>query len=127
MYRRTTTLNPSAPEDQLAWLLLRVIAQLSPCMEATLAAHVAWGEDDGFAFAPRLQGRLGHALQKLGDLAFIRLAGEHIVITEEGLRVLDRRQIAAAPERHDPAAEASRTGGDTIEDIGHALSTALPG
>jgi hypothetical protein len=125
MHQRVSTLDPSTSEHQLAWLLLRVVAQLSPCTEGTLVAHVTCGEGGRGASAARMQERLGNALRKLRELAFIRRAGEHIAITEEGLRILDRPPIAAAPERHESSAKASRPGGDTIEEIGHALSAAL--
>jgi len=38
MQRRVNALEGLNPEDQLAWLLLRVVAELSPCTERSLLA-----------------------------------------------------------------------------------------
>jgi hypothetical protein len=87
------------PNDQLAWLVLRVIDQLSPCTEASLLAVVVPGDQD----ATRAQERLGPegrklvdtALRKLDALGFVRLNRTQIDLTDEGRRFLHELPVAA--------------------------------
>jgi hypothetical protein len=109
------------PNDQLAWLVLRVIDELSSCTEASLLAVVATGDQD----ATRAQARFGpegrklvdSALRKLDGLGFVRLDRTQIDLTDEGRRFL--RELPAAALRLD---ERSISASDIGSDHASALS-----
>ncbi len=77
--------------DQLAVLVLRLIAEHSPCAETYLLARVAGGDSDegANASASHAQGLICDALRKLKSLGCIEFIQEQIAITDEGKRVLD--------------------------------------
>jgi murein L,D-transpeptidase YcbB/YkuD len=93
MRRGVKTLEDAKGRDQLTWLLLRVIAKLSPCTTTSLIAHVSGGN------APRELGRAApgshtrnlilDALLKLEILDFIQTCEEQIVLTDKGRRCRD--------------------------------------
>jgi hypothetical protein len=102
--------------DQLAWLVLRVIDERSPCTEACLLALVATGDEN----AARAQTKfglggyelVGGALQKLRRLGFVRLNQTQIDVTDEGRRFL--RELPAAALRLDErSSSTSAVRGDT--------------
>jgi hypothetical protein len=109
------------PNDQLAWLVLRVIDELSSCTEASLLAVVATGDQA----ATRAQARFGpegrklvdSALRKLDGLGFVRLDRTQIDLTDEGRRFL--RELPAAALRLD---ERSISASDIGSDRASALS-----
>jgi len=91
----------SNPEDQLAWLVLRVIAALSPCAKASLIDYVIAAGDSNSKvgqsiFTPHRRKLVGDALLKLKGFAFIRLTQEQIVITDEGRRFLSELESIAS-------------------------------
>jgi len=87
------------PNDQLAWLVLRVIDELSPCTEASLLAVVAPGDQDATRtqarFAPEGRKLVDSALRKLDGLGFVRLDRTQIDLTDEGRRFLRELPVAA--------------------------------
>jgi len=91
------------PNDQLAWLVLRVIDELSPCTEASLLAVVATGDQDATRaqaqFGPEGREFVDSALRKLDGLGFVRLDRTQIDLTDEGRRFL--RELPAAALRLD--------------------------
>jgi hypothetical protein len=90
MRRDVLAFERSKRGDQLAWLVLRVIAQLSPCTKTSLIAYVAEGDSkrgQTTLSAQRLELILT-ALLKLKGLAFVRFAQEQIALTDEGKRFL---------------------------------------
>ncbi len=100
----TKPIESSNPEDQLAWLVLRVIAALSPCRKASLIDYViAAGDSSSKAgqttFTPHRRKLVGDALLKLKASAFIRFTQEQIAITDEGRRFLTELELIAS--RHD--------------------------
>ena len=84
--------------DQLAFLVLRLIAEHSPCAETYLLSRVAGGgSDDGAnASAAHAQGLICDALRTLKSLGFIEFIQEQIAITDDGERFLDG---SLAPKR----------------------------
>lgn len=114
MRGRISALEDLNPVDQLACLVLRVLAELSPCTERSLIECVSGG-------APRSQpGQASHshtrelvhsALLKLKALAFIHFAKERIAITDEGRRCLEDlpvvtlRQCGRSAEARDSKAD----------------------
>ena len=102
--------------DQLAWLVLRVIDERSPCTEACLLALVATGDENAARAQTKfgLGGRelVGGALQKLRRLGFVRLNQTQIDLTDEGRRFL--RELPAAALRLDErSSSTSAVRGDT--------------
>jgi L,D-transpeptidase-like protein len=87
MRRGITPFEDSGWRDELAWLLLRVIAELSPCTTNSLIAHVSADISAGEA------GRASHtrklvldALLKLEILDLIDSSQDQILLTEKGRR-----------------------------------------
>jgi hypothetical protein len=72
--------------DQLAFLVLRLIAEHSPCAETYLLSRVTGADpDDGAnASASHAQGLICDALRKLKSLGFIEFIHEEIAITDDG-------------------------------------------
>jgi len=103
------------PNDQLAWLVLRVIDELSPCTEASLLAVVAPGDHDATrtqaSFGPEGRKLVDSALRKLDGLGFVRLDRTQIDLTDEGRRFL-RGLPAAALRLDERSTSASDIGGD---------------
>jgi hypothetical protein len=100
MRRGITSFEDSGWRDELAWLLLRVIAELSPCTTNSLVAHVS---GDIFPGEP---GRASHirnlvldALLKLEILDLIDSSGEQIVLTDKGRRRRNEASIPASQRR----------------------------
>ena len=83
----------SNPDDQLAWLVLRVIAALSPCTKASLIDRVIAAGDFN---TPHRRKLVGAALLKLKASAFIRFTQEQIAITYEGRRFLTELELIAS-------------------------------
>jgi hypothetical protein len=96
----TKPLESSNPEDQLAWLVLRVIAALSPCPKASLIAYVAAGDSKSIVGQTTLtlhrRKLIGEALLKLKGFAFVRFTQEQIAITDEGRRFLSELELVAS-------------------------------
>ena len=118
----------SIPGDQLAWLVLRVVAELSPCTKSSLIAQVlgrgnSKSERSDAASASHMQKVIGRALLTLKELAFVQFADKQIVIAEKGRRFLDALPLAglSGDERSAKTNEPS----ETIEEIGRSLGTAL--
>jgi hypothetical protein len=91
----------SNPEDQLAWLVLRVIAALSPCTKASLIDYVIAAGDSNSkvgqtTFTPHRRKLVGDALLKLKGFAFIRFTQEQIAVTDEGRRFLSELELIAS-------------------------------
>jgi DNA-binding PadR family transcriptional regulator len=89
--------------DQLAFLVLRLIAEHSPCAETDLLSRVAGGDSDGEpnASASHAQGLICDALRKLKSLGLIEFVQEQIAITDEGRRVLEgslRESASSQPQ-----------------------------
>ena len=97
----TKPFESSNPEDQLAWLVLRVIAALSPCRKASLIDYVIAAGDSSSevgqtTFTPHRRKLVGDALLKLKGFAFIRFTQEQIAITDEGRRFLNDLELIAS-------------------------------
>jgi hypothetical protein len=97
----TKPFESSNPEDQLAWLVLRVIAALSPCAKASLIDYVMAAGDSNSkvgqtTFTPHRRKLVGCALLKLKGFAFIRFTQEQITITDEGRRFLSELESIAS-------------------------------
>ncbi len=88
MRRGVKAFEDSNWRDQFAWLLLRVIAELSPCTSTSLIAHVSGGDpasERGRAPADSHARKLiFDALLKLEILDFIQSAQDQIAITDKG-------------------------------------------
>src|SRR5262249_712758 len=89
------------PEDQLAWLVLRVIAALSPRTKASLIDYViAAGDPNSKVGQNTLTSHrrklVGDALLKLNEFAFIRFTQEQITISDEGRRFLSELELPAS-------------------------------
>jgi murein L,D-transpeptidase YcbB/YkuD len=82
--------------DELACLLLRVIAELSPCTTTSLLAQVSRGKLPSDSHTRNL---ILDALLKLEILDFIQSAEEQIAITDEGRRFLGDSPAASAQRR----------------------------
>jgi L,D-transpeptidase YcbB len=103
MRRDVKTLEDSDSRDQLAWLLLRVIAEHSSCTETSLVDYISGG-DSGSALgdtAPESHVRdlISNALLKLEALALIQFSQKQIAITDEGRRFLDGLPVDPSPPR----------------------------
>jgi murein L,D-transpeptidase YcbB/YkuD len=103
MRRGVKALEDSNSRDQLAWLVLRVVARLSPCTKTSLIAYVS-----GDYSTPELRHTVSgshkrepifDALTKLDALTFVQFAREQIAITDEGRRFLDDLPVVAARPR----------------------------
>ena len=112
--------------DHLAWLVLRVIAALSPCTKASLISYLAAGDPKSeigvTTFTAHTRELISNALLKLEGLAFIRCAQGQIVISDEGRRILGEFPVVAL-RLGDRSAETSGSRSDTIEEINRALQT----
>ena len=119
MQRRVNALEGLNPEDQLAWLLLRVVAELSPCTERSLLDRIL-----GSALLSR-QASNSHtrelvcsALIKLNELTFIRFTNARIAITDQGRQFLDELPAGGLGGQ---SAETSESWGYTSGTINRAL------
>ena len=76
---------------QLAFLVLQLIAEHSPCAETYLLSHMAGADsDDGTdASASHTHGLICDVLRQLKSLGFIEFIQEQIAITDVGRRFLD--------------------------------------
>ena len=96
----TKPFESSSPDDQLAWLVLRVIAALSPCRQASLVDYVIAAGDSnskiGQTTFTHRRKLVGDALLKLKRFAFIRFTQEQIAITDEGRRFLNELELIAS-------------------------------
>jgi len=99
--RRGVKAVDSNSRDQLAWLVLRVIAALSPCKKASLIAYVSGSASELGRNASDSHTRelVFNALLKLKALVFIEFAQEKIAITDEGRRFLDELPVVALRPR----------------------------
>jgi hypothetical protein len=124
MHRSIKPFEGSDPGDQLAWLVLRVIAALSPCTKTSLITYLAAGDSKSeiglTTFTAHTRQLISNALLKLEGLVFIRFARGQIAISDEG-----RRFLGELPDvvfrRDDRSAETSGSRSDTIEEINRAL------
>jgi L,D-transpeptidase YcbB len=84
--------------DQLAVLVLRLIAEHSPCAKSYLLSRVTGADpDDGAnASASHAQGLICDALRKLKSLGFVEFAQEEIEITNDG-RLFLEGSLAESP------------------------------
>ena len=119
MQRRVNALEGLNREDQLAWLLLRVVAELSPCTERSLLERIL-----GSALLSR-QASNSHtrelvcsALIKLNELTFIRFTNAQIAITDQGRQFLDELPVRRLDGQ---SAETSQSWGYTSGAINRAL------
>jgi murein L,D-transpeptidase YcbB/YkuD len=97
--RRGITSFENGWRDELAWLLLRVIAELSPCSTNSLIAHVS-GD-----IPPGEPGRASHtrklvldALLKLEILGLIDSSQEQIVLTDKRRRRWNKSAVPASAQ-----------------------------
>ena len=106
MRRGVKAVEDSNSGDQLAWLVLRVIATLSPCKTTSLIAYVSGSTSELGHTASDSHTRelIFNALLKLKALVFIELAQEKIAITDEGRRFLDELPVVALRARRPYAA-----------------------
>ena len=96
MRRGVIPFEDSGWRDELAWLLLRVIDELSPCTTKSLVAHVSGDIPPGTpGHASHTRKLVLDALLKLEMLDFIDSSQEQIVLTDKGRR---RRDEAALPD-----------------------------
>jgi hypothetical protein len=95
MQRGVKGLDDSILGHQLAWLVLRVIAELSPCTKTSLVAYVSGGDSTSEAG----HNNISNALLQLKALTFIQFAQEQIAITDEGRRFLDDLTVVAVRPR----------------------------
>ena len=121
MCQGVEALEGSNPGDQLAWFVLRFIAELSPCTETSLITYVSGGDSTSelghTASASHTRELICNALLKLKELAFIQLTEEQIAITDEGRRFLDKLPVVALRQHDYRSAETSETKAD------HAVAT----
>ena len=85
----------------MAWLVLRVIAALSPCTRASLIDYVIAAGDSNSkvgqgTFTPHRRKLIGYAFLKLKGFAFIRFTQEQIAITDEGRQFLSELELIAS-------------------------------
>jgi len=124
MRRSIKPFEGSNPGDQLAWLVLRVIAARSPCTETSLIAYVTAGDsksEEGLTtFTPHTRELICNSLLKLKGLAFIRFAQEQIAITEEGRRFLSELPVVALG-LDGRSAKTNKSWSDTFEEINASL------
>ena len=91
MWEPVNALEDRNPVDQLACLVLRVIAELSPCTERSLVELLPEGDprsQTGQVRRSHMRELVHGALLKLKALAFIEFSGERIAITDKGKRCL---------------------------------------
>lgn len=91
MWEPVNALEDRNPVDQLACLVLRVIAELSPCTERSLVELLPEGgprSQTGQVRRSHMRELVHGALLKLKALAFIEFSGERIAITDKGKRCL---------------------------------------
>ena len=90
-------------KDRLTWLVLRVVAELSPCKETSLIAYISGGgsmsELERTASESHTRELILNALLKLKALGFIEFAQDKVAITDEGKRFLDELPIVALRTR----------------------------
>jgi murein L,D-transpeptidase YcbB/YkuD len=101
MRREVKALEDSNSGDQLAFLVLRVVAELSPSTKTSLIAYVSGGDStSGHTVSdPHTRELIFNALLTLKALAFIQFAQEQIAITDEGRRFLDKLPVVALRPR----------------------------
>jgi len=121
MGRGVKALEESNLKDQLALLVLRVVAEISPCTETSLIAYVSGAdctpESGHTESASQARELICNALLKLKELAFIQLTEEQIALTDEGRRFLDKLPVVALRQHDCRSAETSETKAD------HAVAT----
>jgi murein L,D-transpeptidase YcbB/YkuD len=97
------TVEDSYSNDQLAWLVLRLVAEHAPCTKTSLVGSVS-GKDPGSnlaAIAPQshTQELISNALLKLEARGFIASTQEQISITDAGKRFLDELRVEPSRPR----------------------------
>jgi murein L,D-transpeptidase YcbB/YkuD len=97
--------------DQLAFLVLRLVAEHSPCAETDLLSRVAGGDSAGEASASHAQGLICDGLRKLKSLGFIEFIQEQIAITDDGRRFLDGSLAASAGSQQQPSSTSALSDG----------------
>ena len=91
MWEPVKALEDRNPVDQLACLVLRVLAEFSPCTERSLVELLLGGDprsQTGHVSHSHTRELVNSALLKLKALAFIEFSREHIAITDKGKRCL---------------------------------------
>jgi len=111
MHRGVEPLEGSNPGDQLAWFVLRFIAELSPCTETSVITYVSGG-DPTSASASHTRELIRNALLQLKELAFIQFAEERIAITDRGRQFLGKLPVVALRQHDHCSAETSETKAD---------------
>ena len=105
MGERIRALADPNPVDQLAYLVLRVLAELSPCTERSFLEHVLGAEAASHSHTRQLARSV---LLKLKALAFIEFSQEHVAITDEGRGCL--RALPVVIARQVPTADREQEG-----------------
>lgn len=105
MGERISAVADSNPVDQLACLLLRVLAEFPPCTDRSFLEHVLGAEA---ASQPHTRQLVHSALLKLKALALIEVSQEHIAITDEGRGCL--RALPVVIPRQVPTADCKQDG-----------------
>ena len=98
MRERVKALEDPNRGDQLAWLVLRVVAELSPCTERSLFGCVSGGvpaSRPGQASYAHTRELIYGTLLKLKERSFIQLDYAQIAITDKGRRFLDELPVVA--------------------------------
>jgi hypothetical protein len=91
MWEPVKALEDRNPVDQLACLVLRVLAELTPCTERLFIERLSGGDlrsQPGQASHSHTRELVHSTLLKLKALAFIEFSQERIAITDEGKRCL---------------------------------------
>ena len=96
MYQGVSALDCTESEDQLAQLVLRVVAKLSPCTKTSLIAYIS---GDYTRSNPPIGDIIFNALLKLRARALIAFSEEQIELTHEGRRLLDEPPVDALRPR----------------------------
>ena len=103
MHQDSETPDSANSSDQLAWLVLRLVAEHSPCTKTSLVGYVSGegaGSDHSSTAPDSHTGKLiSDVLRKLKARGFIAFAQEQISITEEGKRFLEELQIEPSQPR----------------------------
>ena len=105
MGERIRALADANPVDQLACLVLRVLAERSPCTERSFLEQVLGAEAASHSHTRQL---VHSALLKLKALAFIEFSQEHVAITDEGRECL--RALPVVISRQVPTVDREQEG-----------------
>ena len=128
MRERVKALEDPNRGDQLAWLVLRVVAELSPCTERSLFGCVSGGvpaSRPGQASYAHTRELIYGTLLKLKERSFIQLDYAQIAITDKGRRFLDELPVVAVgPDGR--SVKTSKSWSDSFEALINGALRALP-